>query len=253
MTTAQWVQQKREQLRRLPAPDVRNIVPTVKDFALAVSTRRGELAVVAEIARATPEEGPLRASLDAAQLGRDVDRASAAALAVATDEVACAAQPLDLPLAARASSAPVVARDLILAPEQLYRLRLMGADAVLLTAAAAAAPQLRSFIEILASMHMAAPVEVANAEELATSIAAGAKLFVVPAFRGGTLSLERADSLLPQVPRGASVLVRGPFAEPGELAGLRGRADGVWIAAPWMKAQEPAAFLERLVQAAETR
>src|SRR5262249_33242862 len=145
---AEWVRQKREQLRRLAAPDVRNLVPTLKDFAHAVSTRRPELWVVAEIARATPEEGCLRQSLDVAQLSGQIEPAGAAALAVATDEVACAAQPSDLPLAARASSCPVVARDLILAPEQAYRLRLLGADAALLTPSALAAPHIRSFLAI---------------------------------------------------------------------------------------------------------
>ena len=251
MTTAEWVRQKREQLRRLAAPDVRNLVPTVQDFALAVSTQRRELSVVAEIARATPEEGGLRQSLDVVQLSGQLEPAGAAALAVATDEVACAAEPSDLPLAARASSCPVVARDLILAPEQLYRLRLMGADAVLLAAGLLPAPQLRSFIEILASMHMSAPVEVANEEELLGSAAAGAKLFVIPAFGPGGLSVTLADALLPKVPRTASVLVRGPFTQLADLAPLRGRADGIWIAGPWMSAEDPASFLEQLVRAAE--
>ena len=208
--------------------------------------------MVAEIARVTPEQGQLRQSMDVAQLSALIEPAGAAALAVATDEVACAAQPLDLPLAARTSSCPVVARDLILAPEQLYRLRLMGADAVLLTAGALAAPHLRSFIEILASLHMSAPVEVANEEELFASVAAGAKLFVIPAFGPGGLSLALADALLPKVPRTAAVLVRGPFAPSTDLASLRGRADGIWIAGPWMSAGDPASFLEQLVRAAET-
>lgn len=251
--SAEWVRQKREQLRRLAAPDVRNLVPTVNDFSIAVSTRREELSVVAEIARATPEEGQLRQSLDVAQMSAQIEPAGAAALAVATDEVACAAQPSDLALAARASSCPVVARDLILAPEQLYHLRLMGADAVLLTAGALAAPQIRSFIEILASMHMAAPAEVANEEELFASAAAGAKLLVIPAFGPGGLSLALADALLPKVPRTAVVLVRGPFTQSTDLAPLRGRADGIWIAGPWMSAEDPASFLAQLVRAAETR
>lgn len=252
VTTAEWVRQKREQLRRVGAADVRNLVPTLKDFALAVSTRRQELAVVAEIARATPEEGKLRQSLDVAQMSGQIDLASAAALAVATDELVCAAQPSDLPLAARATSSPVVARDLILVPEQLYSLRLMGADAILLTAGALAAQQIRSFIEILASMHMSAPVEVASEEELSASVAAGAKLFVIPAFGQGGLSLSLADALLPRMPRTAVVMVRGPFAQSADLAPLRGRADGIWIAGPWMSAADPASFLEQLVRAAET-
>src|SRR5258708_39692222 len=56
---ADWIQRKREQLQRLRPVDVRNLVPTVKDFSQAVSTRREDLALVAEIARATPEDGRL--------------------------------------------------------------------------------------------------------------------------------------------------------------------------------------------------
>ncbi len=252
VTTTEWVRRKREQLQRLKAPDVRNVVPTVKDFSRAVSTRREELAVVAEIARATPEEGRLRDALDVAEVSRQLDSASAAALAVATDELACAAHAPDLAIAARAASCPIIARDLILAREQLYHARLMGADAVLLTAAALSPADLRSSIEILASMHMAAPVEVATESELSAALTCGAKLFVIPAFGATGLSLALADSLLPKVPRGATALVRGPFAEPGDFAPLRGRADGIWIAGPLMRAEDPESLLERLVRAAES-
>jgi indole-3-glycerol phosphate synthase len=244
VTTAEWARLKREQLQRIKAPDVRNVVPTVKDFSRAVSTRREELAVVAEIARATPEEGKLRDALDVAEVSRQLDSASAAALAVATDELACAAEGSDL---------AIVARDLILAREQLYHARLMGADAVLLTAAALSPADLRSSIEILASMHMAAPVEVSTESELSAALTGGAKLFVIPAFGATGLSLTLADSLLPKVPRGAIALVRGPFAEPDDFAPLRGRADGIWIAGPLMRADDPESLLERLVRAAESR
>jgi len=54
------------------------------------------------------------------------------------------------------------------------------------------------------------------------------------------------------VPRTAAVLVRGTFAPSADLAPLRGRADGIWIAGPWMSAGDPASFLEQLVRAAET-
>ena len=251
MNLAEWTREKREHLQRLRAPDVRNLVPTLKDFSHAVSTRRQELAVVAEIARGTPEEGQLVEALDVAELSRQFDRASVSAVAVATDEIACAGEPADLATAARAVSCPVVARDLILAREQLYHLRLSGADAVLLTAAAIAPAEIRSSIEILASMHMAAPVEVASDAELSAARAAGAKLLVIPAFAAGGLSFALADSLLPRVPHSATVLIRGPFARAEDFEPLRGRADGIWIAGPAMRAKDPAEFLARLVEAAE--
>jgi indole-3-glycerol phosphate synthase len=248
---ADWTQKKREQLQRLRPVDVRNLVPTVKDFAQAVSTRRAELAVVAEIARATPEDGRLLEALDIGEMVKRADSASVAAVAIGTDETAFAAIPSDLATAARAASCPVVARDLILVREQLYALRLQGADAVLLIAAAIAPAELRSSMEILASMHMAAPVEVASESELSSSLGCGARLLVIPAFSSRNLSLALADRLLPLVPRSTTVLVRGPFAKPEDFEPLRGRADGVWIAGPLITSKDPESFLANLVRAAE--
>lgn len=248
---ADWIERKREVLQRLRPVDVRNLVPTVRDFSQAVSTRREELAVVAEIARATPEEGRLVEALDIGEMVRQADSASAAAVAIGTDEIGFAATPSDLPTAARAASCPVVARDLILVREQLYHLRLQGADAVLLMASAIAPTELRSWMEILASMHMAAPVEVASESELSSSLACGARLLVIPAFSSRSLSLAVADRLLPLVPRSTTVLVRGPFARPEDFEPLRGRADGVWIAAPLLASDDPQSFLANLVRAAE--
>src|SRR6266852_4660387 len=78
---ADWIQRKREQLQRLRPVDVRNLVPTVKDFSQAVSARRQNvdcpyLAVVTEIARATPEEGRLVEALDMGERVRQADSAS---------------------------------------------------------------------------------------------------------------------------------------------------------------------------------
>src|SRR5439155_1066489 len=86
---------------------------------------------------------------------------------------------------------PSIVRDLVLFEEQVYAARLAGADAVLLTAAAVSAGELKKLVEIAASMHMAAPVEVRSAEEVATASACGARHAVVPAFsaKGGLYNL----------------------------------------------------------------
>src|SRR5229473_869574 len=253
---ADWIQRKREQLQRLRPVDVRNLVPTVKDFSQAVSARRQNvdcpyLAVVTEIARATPEDGRLLEAPDIGEMVKQADSASVAAVAIGTDETAFAAIPTDLTTAARAASCPVVARDLILVREQLYHLRLQGADAALLIAAAISPAELRSLMEILSSMHMAAPVEVASESELSSSLGCGARLLVIPAFSSRSLSLALADRLLPLVPRSTTVLVRGPFAKPEDFEPLRGRADGVWIAGPLITSKDPESFLANLVRAAE--
>ncbi len=251
MNLAEWTQRKRERLQSLRPPDIRHLVPTVNDFARAVSTGRQELAIIGEIARATPEEGQLAEAVDVAEIAQRLDDASVSAVAIATDEVVCAGALSDLAAARRAVSCPIIARDLILAREQLYHLRLLGADAALLNAGAIAPAEIRSSIEILASMHMAAAVEVSNEAELSSTLASGAKLLVIPAFASARLSLSVADSLLPKVPRTATVLVRGPFIGPDEFEPLRGRADGIWVAGPLMRAENPGAFAAALVAAAE--
>jgi indole-3-glycerol phosphate synthase len=242
--------QRNEHLRRAGGVDVRALTPTVRDFTQRVATQKQALAVIAELARATPEEGPLQA-LDVEALCRAADATDVSALAVATDPVQCQGDLLLLAQASRAFEGPLLMRDLVVSRDQLYAGRLHGADAVLLTAGALSVGELKACIDISASMHVAAPVEVRTAAELDASLAAGARIIVIPAFKAAALDLALADALLPRLPRTAVAVVRGPFASPDDLRNVRGRADAVWIAGPWLTAKEPETFLRPFVEAAE--
>jgi indole-3-glycerol phosphate synthase len=181
-----------------------------------------------------------------------LDETDLAAFAVATDEEVCQGSLSDLTVVSRTTSSPVAQRDLVLVREQVYQARLAGADAVLLHAAALAPGDLKAFIEIAASMHMAAPVEVRTEEEVQVAAAAGARVLIIPAFGHphAALSLDLASALLPRVPRTVAPLVRGPFYRPEELEPLRGKADGVWICEPVMRAGDAGAFVRELLAAA---
>ena len=246
-----WIARKRETLRTLGPLATRNLTPSIRDFAHAVTTQRGELAVVAELARATPEEGQIRRDIQTAELASAFDAAGVSALAVATDSVLCEGSTADLQRVSSAVTVPVVARDLFLRSDQIYQARLFGADAVLLTAAAVRPDELRALMEIAASLHMAAPVEVRTESELSIALSVGARLVIIPAFAQDSLSHEGPDLLLPKVPRSITPIVRGPFGSLEELESLRGRADAVWIAKPILEAEDPEGFLSRLVEAAE--
>ncbi|MFZ5470818.1 MAG: hypothetical protein ACOZIN_15440 [Myxococcota bacterium] len=251
MELSSWLEQKREDVRRLATLDLRAITPTIKDFTHAVVTHKGPLAVIAEITRATPEEGRFADVIDPDSLVKVLDDAAVAAIAVPIDPIACFAQARDLTEVASRTTTPVIARDLVVSRQQVYLARLAGADALLLTAAAAPAGELKAMLEIAASMHLAAPIEVRSEEELNTAVAVGARLAVVPAFRGPQLDLSLPRSLLPRFPRTLAAIVRGPFARPEDFAELRGQADGIWLAGPLMQAADKAAFLSPLVEAAE--
>jgi len=251
MELQEWIHRKREQLPHSAPVDLRNVAPSIKDFRQAVTTQRGPLAVVCEIARATPEEGCLADALDVPRLVQAMDAASVSAIAVATDPIACGGSDAELINVARIASMPVIARDLFLDRAQIYRARLNGADAVHLIAAALGASDLRSLIDVASSTHMAAVVEIASEAELAAASSAGARTVVIPAFSEGRLSLSNAQALLPKISRSITVLVRGPFNRARDLELLRSRADGIWMAGPLMRAGDPAAFLRPLVEAAE--
>jgi len=127
----------------------------------------------------------------------------------------------------------------------------LGADAVLLTASVLNAGEVRTFMEICSSMHMAAPIEVRSETELSAAVDCGARIVVLPAFAEAELSLDPAKALLPKVPRTLTVLVRGPFAAREDFEPLRGLSDGIWTAGPLMKANNLATFLRDFVEAAE--
>ena len=252
LSLSDWMARKKEALGRAARLDVRNVTPSTRDFTHAVSTRRSSLSVVAELARATPEEGHLAPMPDYQAIAAALDDTDLAAFAVATDKEVCQGSLPDLTLVSRATTSPVAQRDLVMVREQLYQARLAGADAVLLHAAAVIPADLKAFVEIAASLHMAAPVEVRTEEEVQVAAAAGARVLVIPAFGHphAALSLELANALLPRVPRALAPLVRGPFYRPEELEPLRGKADGVWICEPVMRAGDAGTFMREFLAAA---
>ena len=252
VSLSDWMARKKDVVGRAARLDLRNVTPSMRDFTHAVSTQRSSLSVVAELARASPEEGHLSPMPDYQAIASALDETDLAAFAVATDEGVCQGSLPDLTLVSRAVSSPVAQRDLVLSREQVYQARLAGADAVLLHAAALIPGDLRAFIEIAASMHMSAPVEVRSEDEVEVAAAAGARVMVIPAFGHphAALSLELAQALLPKIPRTVAPLVRGPFYRPEELEPLRGKADGVWICGPVMRAGDAAAFVRELLATA---
>jgi len=247
-----WIARRRLELSRSPAADARKATPSLRDFHRAVTSRRAALAVIAEVARATPEEGDIGWSQELDALLDAAESALVAAFAAAADPVLCRGSYADCAQVANQVGGPVIVRDMVVSREQLYRARLANADAVLLTAAALRPHELRALAEVAANLKMAAPVEVASSEELAVVAGSGVRSVVLSAYGPkGALALEPLSALLDAVPESMAVLVRGPFTKPEEVAPLRGRADAIWVAGTWLRAPDPAQLLADLVAAGE--
>ena len=143
-----------------------------RDFegAMRAKIAAGQAAVIAEIKKASPSKGVLRADFEPADIAQTYAEHGAACLSVLTDQQFFQGR-IDYLKQARASCPlPVLRKDFIVNAYQVYESRAIGADAVLLIAACLDDAQLRDFEAIARSLDMAVLVEVHDAAELARAL-----------------------------------------------------------------------------------
>lgn len=175
------LEHKREEVaarkRAAPLAEVRRqaeAMPPPRDFASALAGPR--LRLIAEVKRASPSKGPLRPDLDPAALASTYAAAGASALSVLTDQRFFQGSEADLQRARAASGLPTLRKDFTVDPYQVYEARALGADAVLLIAAALDQALLADLNALARALGLAALVEVHDEREVELALAAGATL-----------------------------------------------------------------------------
>lgn len=223
----------------------------VRDFTAALRQRigAGRAAVIAEVKRASPSKGVLRADFDPAAIGAAYARAGAACLSVLTDAQFFQGAPEHLQQARDASGLPALRKDFIVDAYQLYQARAWGADCVLLIAAALAPAQLREFEAVAAALGMAVLVEVHDARELEAALALSTPLIGINNrdLRTFEVRLSTTLELLPRIGRERLVVTESGILQPADVA--RMRAAGVHaflVGEAFMRAPDPGEALARL-------
>lgn len=140
------------------------------------SLAREGLSVIAEIKRASPSKGMLRPELDVAELAKSYERAGACAVSVLTEEKYFKGSLHDLKLARESCNLPLLRKDFIIDPYQIWEAAAAGADAVLLIVAALPGDELISLMRESKSAGLEALVEVHDAEDMQVAVDAGARL-----------------------------------------------------------------------------
>ena len=154
--------------------------PAPRGFRAAlVAAADDELAVIAEVKRRSPSKGDLAAGLDPAEVATAYARGGAACLSVLTDEQWFGGSADDLGAARAAVEIPVLRKDFTVDPRDVARARLMGADAILLIAAALDDHELADFHALAGELLLDALVEVHDEVELERAIGVGADLIGV--------------------------------------------------------------------------
>lgn len=149
--------------------------PPVRDFRAALD-KPGRVQVLAEVKKASPSAGVLRADFDPVALARTYERHGAAAISVLTDEPFFQGRLSYLTDIRAAVSLPLLRKDFILERYQLLEARLAGADAVLLIAECLDGPELSRLLHAAHDLSLQALVELYDAENLPRVVDSGAQL-----------------------------------------------------------------------------
>jgi indole-3-glycerol phosphate synthase len=152
--------------------------PSPRDFRGAIVASQG-LAVIAEVKRRSPSKGDLHPDLDPAEIARSYASGGATCLSVLTDFEHFGGSASDLAAARAATELPVLRKDFTVSALDICDARLMGADAVLLIAAALDDAELADYSALATELELAALVEVHDEAEIERALAVDADLIGV--------------------------------------------------------------------------
>ena len=211
---------------------------------------RPGLSVIAEFKRRSPSAGAIvAADADVASQVAAYERGGAAAVSVLTDEPHFGGSLEDLRAARASSTLPIIRKDFIVDPYQLYEAAVNGADAVLLIVRALDDDQLRRLYEEAEALDLDTLVEVHNADELERALLAGAEVVGINNrdLDEMTVDIETTFELMPDVPAGKTVVAESGISGRGELEELdRVGVDAVLIGGSLMTAPDPEAQVREL-------
>lgn len=247
-----------ERHRELAAADTRPLdrlidaaqqCPAPRGFRAAL---RGadQLAVIAEIKRRSPSKGDLNADLDPASMARTYEAGGASCLSVLTDREFFGGSPDDLRAARDACSLPVLRKDFTVSPHDVADARLMGADCVLLIAAAMRPCLLADLHALALELGLDVLVEIHDEFELEAAMKADATLIGVNQRDLVTFQVdtERAVRLAPLIPAGAVKVAESGVRCPDDTRALRAAGyDAVLVGETVVTAGDPAGMVAELI------
>ncbi len=225
--------------------------PTPRDFVGALRARldAGRPAVIAEIKKASPSKGVIRPDFRPGAIAASYERGGAACLSVLTDAQYFQGSADYLREARAACGLPVLRKDFIIDPWQVYEARAMGADCILLIVAALELPAMQDLEALAMELGMAVLVESHDAAELDAALTLKTPLMGINNrnLRTFGVSLDTTLGLLPRIGAECIVVTESGILAPGDVARMRSHeVNAFLVGEAFMRAADPGAELARL-------
>lgn len=234
-------------------------MPEPRDFVGAIRAKiaAGKPAVIAEIKKASPSKGVIRADFRPAEIAAGYAKSGAACLSVLTDRAFFQGAPEYLQAARAACTLPVLRKDFMIDPYQVYEARAMGADCILLIVAALSLEQMQALEAVAFDLGMAVLVESHDGAELDQALQLRTPLIGVNNrnLRTFETRLETTLDLLPKIRYAATAgrqeekiaITESGILVPEDITRMREAGVNVFLVGEaFMKADDPSVELARL-------
>jgi len=209
----------------------------------------GTLALIAELKRKSPSQGMLRERFDPVSLGQNLQEAGAAALSVLTDEPFFGGQLDFLRDVKHFTEVPILRKDFIIDPYQVYEAAFYEADAILLIVRILTAEQLSQCMQAADRLGIEPVVEVHGEDELTMALASGAHVIGINHRDLATFTVDPAlaERLMPRIPAGKLVVAESGVATAEDVRRMkRLGVHAVLIGEALMTAPDPAGKIREL-------
>ena len=225
--------------------------PVTRDFVAALRNKIAaeKPAVIAEIKKASPSKGILREHFEPAAIARSYEAGGAACLSVLTDAPYFQGAPEYLKAARAACALPVLRKDFLVDPYQVYEARAMGADCILLIVASLSLAQMQEMETIAHSLGMAVLVESHSGEELDLALQLKTPLIGINNrnLRTFEVSLDMTLQQLHRIPADRLIITESGILKPEDVALMRQhQVNAFLVGEAFMRAEEPGSELARL-------
>ncbi|MEX2108566.1 MAG: indole-3-glycerol phosphate synthase TrpC [Solirubrobacterales bacterium] len=244
-----------QRCQQIPQSDLESRLPERgEDRPFNEALVRPGLSVIAEFKRRSPSAGEISSTATVAEQVGAYERGGAAALSVLTDEPHFGGSLEDLRVAREACDLPILRKDFIVDPYQLFEAAVNGADAVLLIVRALSDEELEGLYGMARGLDLDCLVEVHDEPELERALAIDADVIGINNrnLDEGTVNIATTYELMPDVPAGKTVVAESGISARAELEELeRVGVDAVLIGSALMQATDPEALTRQFTGAEE--